>query len=113
MEYQRWEVEERDKGQDWVTDRASIAIDCQEDHNDITACLADTKAIHHIPRSYKHAMATDPERWMIPMRVEMNTLKAKHTWDLVKPLPEANIMDSMWIYDIKWDGKGNRIKDKA
>jgi hypothetical protein len=22
-------------------------------------------------------------------------------------------MDSMWIYDIKWDGEGNRIKDKA
>lgn len=22
-------------------------------------------------------------------------------------------MDSMWIYDIKWDREGNRIKDKA
>ncbi len=22
-------------------------------------------------------------------------------------------MDSMWVYDIKWDGEGNRIKDKA
>ena len=40
-------------------------------------------------------------------------LKAKHTWDLVKPPPGANIMGSMWIYDIKWDGEGNRIKDKA
>jgi hypothetical protein len=27
--------------------------------------------------------------------------------------PGANIMDSMWIYDVKWDGEGNRIKDKA
>ena len=25
----------------------------------------------------------------------------------------ANIMDSMWVYDIKWDGDENRIKDKA
>jgi hypothetical protein len=47
------------------------------------------------------------------MKVEMDTLKAKHTWDLVKPPPEANIMDSMWVYDIKWDGEGRRIKDKA
>ena len=22
-------------------------------------------------------------------------------------------MDSMWVYDIKWDGEGNQIKDKA
>ena len=47
------------------------------------------------------------------MKVEMDTLNAKHTWDLVKPPPRANMMDSMWVYDIKWDGEGNRIKDKA
>ena len=47
------------------------------------------------------------------MQIEMNTLKAKHTWDLVKPPSGANIMNSMWVYDIKWDGEGNRIKDKA
>ena len=58
-------------------------------------------------------MATDPDHWMIPMQTEIDMLKTKHTWDLVKPPPGANIMDSMWVYDIKWDGEGNRIKDKA
>ena len=47
------------------------------------------------------------------MRIEMDTLKAKHTWDLVKPPPGTSIMDSMWVYNIKWDGEGNQIKDKA
>ena len=47
------------------------------------------------------------------MKTEMDTLKAKHTWDLVKPPPGANIMGSMWVYNIKWDGEGNQIKDKA
>ncbi len=47
------------------------------------------------------------------MQVEMDTLKAKHTWDLVKPPPDANIMESRWVYNIKWDGEGNHIKDKA
>jgi len=61
----------------------------------------------------RHAITTDRERWMVPMKLEMETLKKKHTWDLVKPPPSANIMDSMWVYDIKWDGEGNRIKDKA
>jgi Reverse transcriptase (RNA-dependent DNA polymerase) len=50
---------------------------------------------------------------MVAMRMEMDTLKAKHTWDLVKLPPGANIMGSMWVYDIKWDGEGNQIKDKA
>jgi len=77
------------------------------------ACLTETKASHNIPHSYRHAMSTDPDWWMIPMQAEMDMLRAKHTWDLVKPPPGANIMDSMWVYDIKWDGEGNRIKDKA
>ena len=48
-----------------------------------------------------------------PMKTKIETLKAKHTWDLVKPPSGANIMGSMWIYDIKWDREGNQIKDKA
>ena len=47
------------------------------------------------------------------MQTKMETLRTKHTWDLAKPPPGANVMDSMWVYDIKWDGEGNRIKDKA
>jgi hypothetical protein len=31
------------------------------------ACMTDTKASHHIPRSYRHAILSDPERWMVPM----------------------------------------------
>jgi len=124
MEYKDREDAGKNEGRDWATDhprpQASAAvstnsstIDFIEDHENITACLTDTKASHFIPRSYKEAMTTDPERWTIPMEVEMETLKTKHTWDLVEPPPEANIMDSKWVYDIKWDGEGNRIKDKA
>ena len=117
MEYRTREATEKGDGQDWATDctrpHASIVMECDEDHNNAIACLTDTKASHYIPRSYREAMTVDPKRWMIPMKAEMETLKAKHTWDLVKPPPGANIMDSMWIYNIKWDGEGNRIKEKA
>jgi len=116
--YQQRESEGRGEGLEWATARkhpqASFAFDRMTiDIDDYVACLADTKASHQIPRSYRHAMATDPNRWMVPMTVEMDTLTRKHTWDLVKPPEGANIMDSMWVYDIKWDGEGNRIKDKA
>ena len=107
MEYQLREISGKDDGQEWATNqrqpRASTTIE------DVT----DTKASHLIPKSYRHAMSTDPKRWMNAMRTEMDTLKSKHMWDLVQSPPGANIMDSMWVYDIKWDGEGNRIKDKA
>ena len=117
-EYQQREEMGRHKGEEWTTNQpnpqARIGITRLSDvQDDYIACLVETKASHNIPRSYRHAMTTDPDRWMVPMKIEMETLKAKHTWDLVKPPPGANIMDSMWVYDIKWDGEGNRIKDKA
>ena len=119
-EYQQREDDGRRIGEDWTTSRtlprskATLTLDrLSFELDDYIACLTDTKASHNIPQSYRHAMTTDPDRWIVPMQIEMNTLKAKHTWDLVKPPQGANIMDSMWVYDIKWDGEGNRIKDKA
>lgn len=116
-EYRKREVMGRSEGQEWATNQtraqALSTIDDATDHENIIACLTETKASHSIPRSYRHAITTDPDRWLVPMRAEMETLKAKHTWDLVQPPPGVNIMDSMWVYDIKWDGEGNRIKDKA
>jgi hypothetical protein len=117
-EYQQRESMEKLEGNDWATNttrpRATPVIDQPPDNNrDILACLTDTKASHLIPQSYCYAMSADPERLMATMKTEMDTLKTKHTWDLVKSSPGANIMDSMWVYNIKWDGEGNRIKDKA
>ena len=117
-DYQQREAMSRCEGQDWATGQqrphASLALDLLNiELDNYVACMAETKASHSIPRSYHHTMSTNPDRWMIPMRVEMDTLKRKHTWDLVKLPAGANVMDSMWVYDIKWDGEGNRIKDKA
>ena len=117
-DYQQREAASRSGGEDWATEGRQAYVPSPFDRLNIEldgyiACIADTKASHNIPQSYTHAMATDPDRWMLPMKVEMETLKKKHTWDLVKPPPGANVMGSMWVYDIKWDGEGNRIKDKA
>ena len=116
-EYQNREELGKEDGLDWATDdkapRATLTSAIFDDRENVIACFSDTKGIHYIPRSYKEAMRTDPARWLAAMETEMATLKEKHTWDLVIPPPDANIMDSMWIYDIKWDGQGKRIKDKA
>src|SRR6266545_1789972 len=117
-EYQQREEVGRHTGEEWTTNtqrsQAGMTLSSLSvDQDDYIACLVETKASHNIPHSYRHAMSTDPDRWMVPMKIEMDTLKLKHTWDLVKPPLGANIMDSMWVYDIKWDGEGNQIKDKA
>jgi hypothetical protein len=102
-DYQQRELLSRQEGDNWATDRirprATSATDAFDllsfELDDYIACLAETKASHSIPRSYHHAISSDPDRWMVPMRVEMDTLKRKHTWDLVKAPDGANIMDSM------------------
>lgn len=86
MEYRRRELVEKGEGNEWATDykrpQASFTIDWSltECEDFIICLLIESKASHNIPRSYQHAMATDPDRWMIPMEVEMATLRAKHTW---------------------------------
>ena len=97
MEYQNCEAEGKGVEQDWATNakkpRVSMVINSSDDDDNTFACLADTKSTYHIPCSYKHAIAMDQERWMLPMKVEMDMLKSKHTWDLVKPPPGVNVMD--------------------
>ena len=116
FEFQQHKEVGRGEGQDWATNhpKASSTISYPlEDRENFIVCFSDMKGLHYILKSYKHAMSTDPDRWIAAMETEIATLKAKHTWDLVLPPPEVNIMDSMWVYNIKWDSEGNRIKDKA
>src|ERR1700761_335975 len=47
------------------------------------------------------------------MDIEMDLHKKKGTWELKKPPPGANIMASKWVYDVKKDGAGSWIRDKA
>ena len=80
MEYQKREVEGKGRGQEWATNMrvsASMAINYTEDDENTFACLAETKSSHHIPRSYKHAITTDQERWMLPMKV-LKCLQLEH-----------------------------------
>jgi hypothetical protein len=100
MEYKECKNSGKSKGQDWATNKthpkANVIINgLPDDHVNAITCLNKMKASHNIPKSYRLAMATNPERWTIPMKTEIDTLKAKHTWDSVKPPPGANIMNSM------------------
>jgi len=71
-DYQKREVASRREGHDWATNRprATLAVN---DLNaltiklgDYTTCLAETKASHHIPVSYRHAIYSDPQMVVDP-----------------------------------------------
>jgi len=70
MEYKEREIADKSEGKDWANNnkhpKANVTIDgLADDHENVIACLNETKASHNIPRSYRHAMATDPDRWMM------------------------------------------------
>jgi hypothetical protein len=84
MEYKECEHTERGKGQEWALynnrhPKVNIVIDGSNDHDNTLTCLNETKASYNISQSYHHAMAINPDRWIIPMKVEMETLKVKQT----------------------------------
>lgn len=47
------------------------------------------------------------------MDVEYKMHMSKNTWDLVPEKPGMNMIDCMWVYNIKWDSDGNWVQDKA
>lgn len=65
-----------------------------------------------IPKSYEQAMR-NPELWEPAMQSEIQNLEAHECWQLVD-LPEgANLVDGMWVFDLKMDDDGNIVKPKA
>ncbi|KAF7353204.1 Gag-Pol polyprotein [Mycena sanguinolenta] len=67
----------------------------------------------YVPKTYSDAIKRDPIRWTAAMDVEMALHEKKETWELQQPPPGANIMASKWVYDVKKDGAGQWLRDKA
>ena len=65
-----------------------------------------------IPRNYKEAM-TRSDLWAGPIQIESDRLRARKVWHLVTRPEGANIMKTMWVFDIKFDENGKLVKRKA
>ena len=63
---------------------------------------------------YKEACKRlDWPKWEQTIRKELNSLKESGTWELVKCLPDTNIVDSKWVLQIKKNSVGEIEKYKA
>jgi len=69
---------------------------------------------HPIPKHHAQVFK-DPnkDKWLQAMRDEYDSLVANSTWELVKPPPNANIIDVKWVYDLKLNAEGAVVRHKA
>jgi hypothetical protein len=67
-----------------------------------------------VPKSFKDAMAS-PEvaLWKEAMDKEMNSLKENGTWEIIKKPGNRKIVQSKWVYAIKYKQDGSILKLKS
>ena len=64
--------------------------------------------------TYEEAMATDEKQdWIEAMTVEIKSLEAKRTWEIIDRPENANVLPSKWVLTKKFDGSGNFLRYKA
>ena len=70
--------------------------------------------INSDPVTYHEAKASpDSAEWIAAMDKEINDLQIQNTWKLVKPPPNAHILDSRWVFKTKLNKDSSINKRKA
>ena len=64
--------------------------------------------------SLEEAMEGDEARqWVTAMREEIAQIEKVHTYDIVEPPPDANVVPCRWVFRRKRDGEGKIVRHKA
>lgn len=67
-----------------------------------------------IPTNYTEAMDSNQyQEWDSAMNEEFNSMLQHEVWDLVQPPKGAKIVNSKWVYTIKYDENRKIEKYKA
>ncbi|CAM8949458.1 unnamed protein product [Rhodiola kirilowii] len=79
---------------------------CSPAHQHFSSQISEVKE----PKSFTQA-AKDP-KWLNAMQKEISALEINETWEITTPPPGKTIVDSKWIYKVKFlaDGKVERYK---
>lgn len=75
-----------------------------------TACVVvDPQAEESgIPKSYEDAVSrTDGDKWIEALKFEFKSLNDLGTWELVELPPRRKVIKTKWVFDIKFNGKGD------
>lgn len=67
-----------------------------------------------IPTTDDEAMASkDKEHWQTAMKMEMDALKQYGVWELVNPSVDQKVIKCKWVFSVKCDENGVKVKHKA
>jgi len=106
-EYHLREQAANRSGESWAMD-TSRELDLETS----TALIAAVREDLAVPRTYSEAMKR-PEVWLPSMRKEMDKMAENEVWELVRPPPGANIVESKWHYTPKFDSEGEIASYKS
>jgi hypothetical protein len=86
-------------------------IDSGDVASGMAAAMAEADALEP---TYEEAQSrSDWPEWKKAIQIELNTLKAAGTWELVERPSNTNVVDSKWVFRVKKDADGNISKWKA
>lgn len=64
-----------------------------------------------VPYTYKQDVGQQP--WADAILSEIRALEDNQTWDIVPKPPDKNIVDSKWLFKVKYTADGQLDKYKA
>ena len=74
----------------------------------------DALAMSEDEPSLEEAMEGDEaKQWVTAMREEIAQIEKVHTYDIVEPPPDANVVPCRWVFRRKCDGEGKVVRHKA
>lgn len=87
-------------------------VSYNEDDNDYLLCAQ--LVLDEIPNSYQEIEnRRDKIQWVKAIKDEIDSLLKNQTWTLVTKPENKNIVDCKWVFVIKHDEFGNKVKHKA
>ena len=89
--------------------RASMAIT----HDDLL-CMVHEGALERVPKDFREAQrSTNNAKWMKAVQDEIEALLSNGTWEVIPRPIGANVIDSKWVFVVKYDADGVPERWKA
>ena len=113
-----------EKGGGGSVAEASLAVSLDEDMDSggvetnldewFGGIAEDALAMSEDEPSLEEAMEGDEaKQWVTAMREEIAQIEKVHTYDIVEPPPDANVVLCRWVFCRKRDGEGKVVRHKA
>lgn len=83
-------------------------------YEEVVLMLNTLEQDHDIPPSYAYAFKkADDNDWLKALKLEMNSLKRSHMWQLIRVPEDRKVRKTKWVFELKRYRKGKELRHKA